>query len=144
MRTILFVPAIAMLAACQQPATLAVDKAWVRLTPVAGNPSAGYFTLRGGARDETLTAVSAPAAKRAEMHEQQSNAGIERMAAVKLVAVRAGDKVIFAPGGKHVMLFGLRPEVQAGTTTPLTFTFASGQKITVNAKIVGAGGSAPE
>ena len=34
------------------------------------------------------------------------------MAPLKLVAVRAGDSVTFAPGGKHVMLFGLKPSVQ--------------------------------
>lgn len=143
MKTGLLVPAIAVLAACQQPAAVSVDKAWVRLTPVTGAPSSAYFTLRGGAKDETLTAVAAPEAARAEMHENLSNGGIERMADLKLVAVRAGDRVVFEPGVKHVMLFGLKPSVRAGTTTPLVFTFASGQKITVAAKVVAPGGSAP-
>ncbi|MGN6818284.1 MAG: copper chaperone PCu(A)C, partial [Sphingomonas sp.] len=48
----------------------------------------------------------------------------------------------FAPGGKHVMLYGLK--AQAGGTVPLTFTFADGAKITAQAKVVGAGDSAPE
>lgn len=143
-KTGLLVPAIAVVAACQQPATLAVEKAWVRLSPVAGAPSSAYFTLKGGTKDETLTAVAAPDATRAEMHERLSNAGIERMADLKLVALRAGSQVVFAPGGKHVMLFGLKPSVQAGGTTPLTFTFGSGQTITVNAKVMGPGGTAPE
>ncbi|MBS0478766.1 MAG: copper chaperone PCu(A)C [Proteobacteria bacterium] len=144
MKTGLLVPAIIMLAACHQPAMLSVDKAWVRLTPVAGAPSSAYFTITGGARDETLTDVSAPDAMRAEMHENVSHAGIESMNTLKLVAVRAGGEVPFALGGKHVMLFGLKPKVQAGTTTPLIFTFASGQKITVNAKVMPPGSSAPQ
>jgi hypothetical protein len=144
MKTGLLVPAIVMLAACQQPAALSVDKAWVRLTPVDGAPSVAYFTLKGGTKDETLTGVSAPDATRAEMHESLSNAGIERMADLKLVAVGAGSEVKFALGGKHVMLFGLKPSVQPGTTTPLIFTFASGQKITVDAKVMPPGSSAPE
>ena len=143
MKTGLLVPAVAMLAACQQPATVAVDKAWVRLTPVTGAPSAAYFTLKAGARDETLTAISVPDATRAEMHEKTDSGGITGMRELKLVAVRAGDSVTFAPSDKHVMLFGLKPSVQPGTTTPMTFTFASGQKITVAAKVVGPGGSAP-
>ena len=143
MKTGLLVPAIVMLAACQQPAAVAVDKAWVRLTPVTGAPSAAYFTLKGGAKDETLTAISAPAATRAEMHESTDRGGITGMAELKLVAVRAGDTVSFTPGDKHVMLFGLKPTVQPGTTTPLTFAFASGQKITVDARVVAPGGSAP-
>ena len=144
MKTGLLVPAIIMLAACQQPAALSVDKAWVRLTPVTDAPSSAYFTLKGGAKDETLTSVSAPDAVRAEMHENVSKAGIESMADLKLVAVRAGREVKFALGGKHVMLFGLKPSVQPGTTTPLIFTFASGQKITVNAKVMPPGSSAPQ
>jgi copper(I)-binding protein len=143
MKTGLLVPAIVMLAACQQPAALSVDKAWVRLTPVDGAPSGAYFTLKGGARDETLTAISVPDAARAEMHESTDRGGITGMRELKLVAVRAGGSVTFAPGDKHVMLFGLKPTVRAGTTTPITFTFASGQKITVNAKVMPPGGSAP-
>jgi copper(I)-binding protein len=143
MKTGLLVPAIVMLAACQQPAAVAVDKPWVRLTPVSGAPSAAYFTLKGGAKDETLTAISVPDAARAEMHESTDRGGITGMAELKTVAVRAGDTVTFAPGGKHVMLFGLKPNVQPGTTTPLIFTFANGQKITVNAKVVAPGGPAP-
>jgi periplasmic copper chaperone A len=144
MKTGLLVPAIVMLAACQQPATLSVDKAWVRLTPVDGAPSSAYFVLKGGAKDETLTDITAPDAARAEMHENVSHAGIESMNTLKLVAVRAGGEVPFALGGKHVMLFGLKPSVQAGGTTPLIFTFASGQKITVNAKVMPPGSMAPK
>jgi copper(I)-binding protein len=143
MKTGFLVPAIVMLAACQQPAALSIDKAWVRLSPVDGAPSAAYFTVRGGAKDETLTAVSASAATRAEMHDSSDAGGISRMGEVKMVAVRTGGSVTFAPRGLHVMLFGLKPTAQPGTTTPLTVTFASGQKITVDAKVVAPGGSAP-
>ena len=114
------------------------------MTPVpTATPSGAYFTLKGGPKDETLTGVAAPAAMRAEMHESMGKGAVMTMAPVKLVAVRAGDSVPFAPGGKHVMLFGLQPAVTAGGTTPLTFTFASGRTITVSARVVGAGDSAP-
>ncbi|THD37366.1 MAG: copper chaperone PCu(A)C [Sphingomonas sp.] len=135
--------AIALIAGCQQRSEIAVDRPWVRLAAVPSNPSAAYFTLKGGPRDETLTGVSAPAAVRTEMHESMGQGGMMTMAPLKLVSVRAGDSVSFAPGGKHVMLFGLKPQVQPGTNTLLTLTFASGPKITVSARVVGAGDSAP-
>lgn len=144
MKTGLLVPAIALLAACQQPAAVSVDRAWVRMTPVTGAPSAAYFTVKGGAKDETLTGVSATAATRAEMHDSSDAGGITSMGAVKMVAVRAGKDVVFAPRGLHVMLFGLKPSVQAGTTTPLEITFASGRKITVDAKVMPPGSSGPD
>jgi copper(I)-binding protein len=143
MKTGLLLPAL-MMAACQPARQVSIDRPWVRLSAVPTNPSAAYFTLKGGAKDETLTAVSALAAIRAEMHESmKGDSGMMAMAPLKLVVVRAGDRVTFAPGGKHVMLFGLKPEVKPGGKTPLTFTFASGQTITVQARVVGAGDSAP-
>ena len=65
------------------------------------------------------------------------------MAPVRLVAIRAGGTAEFAPGGKHVMLFGLKPGLKKGDTIPLTFTFASGRSVTVTSRIVGAGDEAP-
>lgn len=144
MKTMLLVPAIAALAACQQPAGVTVEKPWVRITPVSGAPSAAYFTLRGGAKDETLTSVTAEAASKAEMHDSSDAGGISRMGEIKMVAVRAKGSVVAAPRGLHVMLFGLKPSVTPGTTTPLTFTFASGQKITVDAKVMPPGSMGPD
>ena len=144
MKTGLLVAAIVMVTACQQRAAPSVDKAWVRLSAVPGNPAAAYFTLKGGAKDETLTMVAAPGVARAEMHESmKSGGGMTSMAPIKLVAVRAGDTVTFAPGGKHVMLFGVKPQVQPGTTTLLSFSLGSGQKLMVQARVVGAGDPAP-
>lgn len=144
MKTGLLVPAIVLLAACQAPQSVTVDNAWVRLAAVPANPSAAYFTLKVGGKDETLTGVSSTAAMRSEMHENITTGGTMSMAPLKIVAVRAGSAVTFAPRGKHVMLFGLKPEVKAGGTVPLTFTFASGQAVTVTARVVAAGDPAPE
>ncbi|HEX7848599.1 MAG TPA: copper chaperone PCu(A)C [Sphingomonas sp.] len=139
---LLLVPAIAALSACQQPKDVSAGKAWVRLAAVPSNPSAAYFTLKGGPRDATLTGVSTAAAIRSEMHESMNAGGMMSMAPLKLVALRAGGEVTFAPGGKHVMLYGLK--AQAGGSVPLTFTFADGKTLTTAARVVGAGDSAPE
>ena len=144
MRTGLLVPVIVLLAACQPAQDVTVDHAWVRLAAVPTNPSAAYFKVHGGPKDETLTSVSTGAAIRSEMHENMTKSGMMSMAPVKLVAVRAGGDVAFAPGGKHVMLFGLSDAVKPGAKVPMTFTFASGRTLVVTAKVVGAGDSAPE
>jgi copper(I)-binding protein len=139
---LLLVPAIVALSACQQPKDVSASRAWVRLAAVPSNPSAAYFTLKGGPKDATLTSVSTTAAVRSEMHESMNAGGVMSMAPLKLVAVRAGGEVTFAPGGKHVMLYGLK--ALAGGSVPLTFTFADGKTVTAQAKVVGAGDSAPE
>jgi len=139
---LLLVPAIVALSACQQPKQAAVGNAWVRLAAVPANPSAAYFTLKGGPKDATLTGVSTPAAVRTEMHESMNTGGMMAMTPLKLVALRAGGEVAFAPGGKHVMLYGLK--ATPGGAVPLTFTFADGQQLTAQAKVVGAGDPAPQ
>lgn len=139
---LLLVPAIVALSACQQPKDVSAGKAWVRLAAVPSNPSAAYFTLKGGPKDATLTGVSTTAAVRSEMHESMNAGGVMSMAPLKLVALRAGGEVTFAPGGKHVMLYGLK--APASGSVPLTFTFADGKTLTAQAKVVGAGDSAPE
>lgn len=143
MRTGLLVPIVVLAAACQPANDVSVDHAWIRLAAVPGSPSAAYFTIEGGPKDETLTGVSSALAVRTEMHENKNEGGMMSMAPLKLVAVRAGSRETFAPNGRHVMLFGLDPAMTAGQQVPLTFTFASGRSVTTLAKVVAAGDSAP-
>ena len=137
--------AVALLAAgCQQaPAETQVEGAWVRLPAVSGRPGAAYFTIRGGSKGDTLLQVSTPAALRTELHETMDHEGAKSMRPIRDVAVPAGGTLAFAPGGKHVMLFDLGPQVKPGDTIPLSLAFAGGRTIEAQAKVVGAGDSPP-
>lgn len=55
-----------------------------------------------------------------------------RMERVDGVAVPAGGTVRFAPGGYHLMLFGLKPGMRS---VPLTFGFASGGTVQAVASV---------
>ncbi len=143
MKRAIALPLVMLVAsACQTQQNVAIDKAWIRLSAVQANPSVAYFTLTGGARDATLTQIWSPSAVRVEMHESMKTGGMMSMAPIKAVAIRSGSTVAFAPGGKHVMLFGVTG-AKAGATLPLTFSFADGQRTTVWAKVVAAGDPAP-
>lgn len=129
------------LAGCQKGP--GVEDAWVRLPAVPGRPAAGYAIVHGGSGgNAVLTGVTSPAVQRAELHE--SMASHDGMMAMRpLDRVRVKGTVGFAPGGKHLMLFGLSPDLRAGGTVPLTFGFGDGTKVTVEARLVGAGDPAP-
>jgi hypothetical protein len=143
MRIVAGIVAVASLSACQAAETK-VDGAWVRLPAVTGQPGAAYFKVQGGKQADTLVAVSAPFAIRTEMHESmKGDHGMMSMEPVKDIPVPAGGAVTFEPGGKHVMLFSVGPNVKPGDTVPLTLAFASGRKIEAPAKVVGAGDPAP-
>ncbi len=150
----LFAPALALLAiaGCSRPKDLSVDHAWVRLPAVAGQPAAAYFTLHGGPADATLIDVSTDVAIRSEMHETMKGvgkgmgggaAGMTRMTPMPSVLVPARSVGRFAPGGRHVMFFGLDPSVRRGGAMTLTFTFGDGERIRQSAPVVGAGDPPP-
>ena len=127
--------------------TLWVDRAWVRLAPVPGRPSAGYLVVHGGSAPTRLVAIDSAAAGSAELHRSMTeNQGAMTMATMRPVDgidVPAGGDVVLAPGGYHLMLFGLAPQIAAGGTMPLTVRFAKGAPIVVEAKVVAAGDAAP-
>ena len=135
MRSLVAVMAAAVaLAGCEQ-AQLGVEDAWVRLPAVSSRPGAAYFTLKGGAEATSLLGVSSPAAVRTELHEMKHEGGMMTMAPIKDVAIPASGTVKFEPGGKHVMLYDLSPEIRAGGKIPLRLAFANGKTIEVEAEL---------
>lgn len=132
-----------LIAAPASAAGLAVSDAWVRLPAVPGRPAAAYFMLTGGDRAETVTGISSPAAARAELHESRMSGGLRKMSPVKSVAVGKGQMVMFQPGEKHAMLFGLDPRVKPGGTVRLTLKLANGGTISADAKAVSAADASP-
>lgn len=123
-------------AAPKSPSRLQVQDAWSR-PAAAGTNGAGFFTLTNtGSRSERLVSVSSPMAKRVEMHQTSMANGVMSMEAIKGgVALSPGQTVAFEPGGKHLMILGLKSALRMGETLPLTFTLASGRKIAVKASV---------
>ena len=107
----------------------------MRLPAAKGQPGAAYFTLRARGGDAVLTGVSSPAAERVELHESRSEGGVTKMAPLPRVEVRSGEEVVFEPGGKHAMVFGLGPEVKPGGTVGLTFRFDGAEPVTAQAEV---------
>lgn len=114
------------------PAQLLVTDAVVRLGVVPGRPAAGYLTINGGARADRLLGVSSPVA-RVEMHETLMANGRMRMAPLEMLDVPAGQRIAFAPGGKHLMLFGLPASLKPGDDLRLVFTFEKAGAVPVTA-----------
>ena len=134
----------AMLAGCQ-PMPPSVEDAWIRLPAVQGRPAAAYFELDAGRAAQTLLSVKSPIAIRSELHESmEMDGGMMSMKPLAQLAIPAGDDVEFAPGGKHVMLFDIAPSAKPGDVTKLIFTFADGQTLEVDAKLLAAGDPAPK
>lgn len=129
-----------------QPATAAgarplVSGAWVKLPVIAGRPGAAYMQIIAPKADR-LVAVSSPQAQSAMIHESSMEGGIMRMDEVAGLALPAGRAVRLAPGGAHIMLFGLKP-VQPGARISLRLEFEKAGVVQVEAKAQAATAPAP-
>jgi len=142
-----FAPLAALaLSACQpQSAEVYVDKSWVRLNAVSGQPAAAYFRLTGGQTDDSMFAIHADQAIKIELHETMAGMnGMSGMKPLDSVKIPARAKVMFQPGGMHAMIFGLDSSVQPGSNITLTYVFKSGLRLQDSAVVVGAGDPAPK
>lgn len=141
--------ACALLAGCVMPPEVSVDDAWVRLGAVRGRPAAAYFTVHGGPTDATIIAVTSDVSIKAEMHESMTvpgaGGGMMTMKPLTSVRVPAATDVVFAPGGRHVMLYDMNPGiVPGGRPVLLTVSFADGTRVSRKARVLGAGDAAPD
>lgn len=123
------------LSACGDPAPSYIDQAWVRLSPNKDSPSAGYFVAHGGDAGVQIRGVLTAYAVRVEMHESVMDKGVMTMKPIDSVDVPAKGEVAFAPGGKHLMLWGINDAAVNQGKMELTFLMSDGKRLLVDAVI---------
>ncbi|OXE36255.1 MAG: hypothetical protein CGW95_08855 [Phenylobacterium zucineum] len=80
--------------------------------------------------------VTSPIAGRVDIHQTVMVDGIMSMQQIQTgIVLPPGKSVIFEPGGKHLMLLGLKSALKSGNTFPLTFRLGSGKQITLMAEV---------
>jgi periplasmic copper chaperone A len=131
--------ALAFLAGCDRAPAVTVEDAIVTLPALPGGAGGGYFHLATNAPGERLAAVSSPAAERIELHETTAQGAMTGMKPIDRPAFDEDRTLVFAPGGRHAMLFGLKPGLKPGDRIAISFTFAHAQPVTVEAEVRGPG-----
>jgi copper(I)-binding protein len=113
-------------------AATTVADAWARGT-VPQQQASGAFMRITSAEGGKLVGVSSPVAATVEVHEMKMDGGVMKMGAVPSLDLPAGQAVELKPGGYHVMLMGLKQQLKAGDSVPLTLTIEGkgGQKETL-------------
>jgi periplasmic copper chaperone A len=132
-----------LLTACGDPAPTYIDQAWVRLSPNKDRPSAGYFVAHGGDAGTQLRGVMTDYALKVEMHESISEGGVMKMKPIDSVDIPAKGKVAFAPGGKHLMIWGINDTAISRGKMTFTFLLANGDRLLVDAAIQKPGAAKP-
>ena len=124
--------------------SLSVEDAWARATAEGAKVGAGYVTIHNsGSAPDTLVSVETPLAARGEVHDMTMEDGVMRMRRLDALEIPAGGSVELKPGGKHLMLMNLKERLVEGGSVPVTLTFKSGAKISIDLPVrpLGAGSS---
>jgi copper(I)-binding protein len=106
---------------------LQVTSAWIREAPPSATALAAYATLTNSGNETlTITSVSAPVAALAQLHETTLKDGMVLMRMLSSLTIPAGGTMTLTPGGKHLMLTGIKGLPKAGEQVTIAFTDATG------------------
>lgn len=114
-----------LLAGTAQAMEIVVADAWARASAPGQTVAGVYFSVQSDV-DAALVGAETTAADVSELHFMSMEDGVMRMRAVPRVALPAGTKVRFKPGGYHVMLFDLQQPLKPGDEITLLLVIEDG------------------
>ena len=133
---------LAAAAAAAQQGALEVADAWARATPGGAQNAVVFLTIRSPVADR-LVAVSTPAAATAAVHEMTMTGMVMKMRRLSELEIPAAKPVRLQPGGRHIMLEGLKAPLRQGQSFVLDLRFAKAGARQVTVAVASAGASGP-
>ena len=110
---------------------LQIEQAWIRTAPPGTMMLAGYATLHNiGDAPITVTAANSADFGEVSLHQSVEENGVARMRALGDVVVAPGERIVFAPGGKHFMLMQPKRELKSGEWVKIRLDTKSGEGVT--------------
>lgn len=129
-------PAAAASSAPEGKPGVTVSGARLVLPAVPGNPGAAYFVLDNQSNGTAaIASVAIAGAGKTEIHTPD-------MKMIDHAEAEPRTVLKFERGQAHIMVFDVTGDLKAGAQTELTVTFSDGDKVSVPARIEGAGEAA--
>ena len=111
---------------------ITVEHPLVRASLGKAPNTAAYAVLKNaGPSPDRLLGAFCACAKRVELHGHVMRGQVAEMRPVAAVPVPAGGQAALAPRGHHLMIFGLKRPLEAGTMVNLTLRFERAGAVTV-------------
>jgi copper(I)-binding protein len=124
---------------------LEIGHPWARATAPSVPNGGAFLTLKNtGATPDRLIAIETPVAARAELHTHIQDNGVMKMRRIDAIDLAANAEASLAPGGLHLMLLDLKEPLKRGKAFPVTLTFETAGKITVQVEVQGPGDTKPQ
>jgi periplasmic copper chaperone A len=134
-KSLMFVLAgMLFLAACGAPMSEAVEAkdAWARTGLKDGNSAAYMMLANGTAEDVELIGASSDVATAVEVHLSSMGAdGVMKMEQQDAVLIPSKKMLELKPGSYHIMLIGLKQELNVGDTITVTLHFNGYEDVTL-------------
>ena len=118
-----------------------ISAPWTRATPKGAEVAGAYMTITNkGTTTDRLLAGSSPAAGRFELHIMSMDNGVMKMRPVKGgLEIKPGTTVELKPQAAHVMLVGLKNQLQQGQHVKATLEFEQAGKVEIEYQVEGMG-----
>jgi len=115
---------------------LHIANVWARALPPNAPAGAAYLLVHNsGKTQDRLLGAQTPRAEKAELHAHVQIGEVMRMQKIDSLGIPAGGDVKLAPGGNHLMMFGLKQPMMAGERFPLILEFEKAGKVEVEVAI---------
>lgn len=123
---------------------LLVEHPVLRVASPVSKTGAGFMTITNtGKMADRLLSVTTAASTRSDLHGTINQGGVMQMRAqAGGVPIPASGKVVFAPGGLHVMFIGLKAAIAPGQMITARLTFEKAGSVDVVFKAETAAGAA--
>lgn len=129
-------------AAMAAKANIDVTDAWTKATAPNATTAQIYLHFVSAKDPDRLIGIEVFNATRIDVREP-TDTGVAKGTAAPSVDVPGGGNVNFAPGGRHLLLTGLKAPLREGESFLLTLRFDKGGTQTAVVKILGANASGP-
>jgi copper(I)-binding protein len=119
---------------------VSVTDAWIREAPPGARAMAGYMLIVNlGTKELTLTGVSCPNFEEVQMHVTKVEDGMTKMKQVPGFSLTPGARLVFKPGGSHLMLMRPKKELKQGDIVPMVLEFDGGGRRSLQVKVLQKG-----
>jgi periplasmic copper chaperone A len=151
-----------VLAGCaSSSASIVVSDPWARASSAMASAGAAYMKIENtGSAADALIGASSPAATTVEVHETvvmaspvpsasdgmgtgspmpsasgMGDGGMMGMQPIARLEIPAGGSVELKPGSYHIMLIGLKQDLNAGDTIEITLTFEKAGELSLSVPV---------
>lgn len=112
-----------LLSACSRGEGIEAHEAWAR-SALQGENSAVYLILHNHTAEyDSLIGASSDVADAVELHLMEVENDVMRMTPVEKIEMPADSEIIFESGGYHIMLIGLKQDLNTGDEITVTLHF---------------------